>query len=216
MEQKDKRIYYQMGEVAEMLDVNTSLLRFWEKKFDILKPHKNKKGNRMFTPQDVENLKLIYHLVKEKGMTLDGAAKVLKKGREGATRDTELMTRLLTVRSLLEEIREELRDGNPDETTIMVGTPEEVPGTGPTPGLAGEPEAIPEPQPETAAGPAPAAIVPPQETIVPPEITSAPEAASGPEPVPAFAPEPEPIPGLPSEPEPGPAPRRRIVEQTLF
>ena len=61
---KKNKIYYSIGEVAEMFDVNTSLIRFWEKKFDIIKPNKNKKGNRMFTPKDVDNLKLIYHLVK--------------------------------------------------------------------------------------------------------------------------------------------------------
>ena len=73
-ERKSRKIYYTMGEVSEMFDVNPSLIRFWEQKFDILKPDKNKKGNRLFTPKDVENLKLIYHLVKENGMTLGGQA----------------------------------------------------------------------------------------------------------------------------------------------
>ena len=68
-----KKLFYSMGEVSEMFDVNPSLIRHWESKFEVLKPQKNKKGNRMFTPEDVENLKLIYHLVKERGMTLDGA-----------------------------------------------------------------------------------------------------------------------------------------------
>lgn len=67
-----------------MFDVNPSLIRFWEQKFDILKPDKNKKGNRLFTPKDVENLKLIYHLVKENGMTLAGAAKRLRQNRRGS------------------------------------------------------------------------------------------------------------------------------------
>lgn len=71
-----KKLFYSMGEVSEMFDVNASLIRFWETKFDILRPQKNKKGNRLFSPADVENLKLIYHLVKERGMTLDGAAVV--------------------------------------------------------------------------------------------------------------------------------------------
>ena len=83
MERKNRKIYYTMGEVSEMFDVNPSLIRFWEQKFDILKPDKNKKGNRLFTPKDVENLKLIYHLVKENGMTLAGAAKRLQDNREG-------------------------------------------------------------------------------------------------------------------------------------
>ena len=68
-----EKLYYTIGEVAKMFDVNTSLIRYWEKEFDIIKPYKNKKGNRMFTPEDIENFHLIYHLVKEKGMTLKGA-----------------------------------------------------------------------------------------------------------------------------------------------
>lgn len=76
-----KKLFYSMGEVSEMFDVNASLIRFWETKFDILRPQKNKKGNRLFSPADVENLKLIYHLVKERGMTLDGAARCLKQNK---------------------------------------------------------------------------------------------------------------------------------------
>ena len=72
-----------MGEVSEMFDVKPSLLRFWEGEFDILKPKRNKKGNRLFTPADVENLKLIYHLVKERGMTLEGAKRAMKRNRRG-------------------------------------------------------------------------------------------------------------------------------------
>ena len=73
----DKR-YYKIGEVAKAFNVNTSLIRFWENEFEVLKPKKNKKGNRLFTPEDLENLKMIYFLVKEKGFTLDGAKKKLK------------------------------------------------------------------------------------------------------------------------------------------
>ena len=108
------KIYYSMGEVAEMFDVNQSLIRYWESKFDILKPHKNKKGNRMFTPQDVDSLKLIYHLVKEKGMTLAGAQKRLKENKEGLKRDLEVVDRLLAIRSMLHEIRQELKMGGSD------------------------------------------------------------------------------------------------------
>ncbi len=72
-ERKIEKVYYTIGEVAEMFDVNTSLIRFWEKEFDIIKPKKNKKGNRLFTKQDIDNLHIIYHLVKERGMTLKGA-----------------------------------------------------------------------------------------------------------------------------------------------
>ena len=74
----DKR-YYKIGEVAKAFDVNTSLIRFWENEFEILKPKKNKKGNRLFTPEDLENLKMIYFLVKEKGFTLEGAKNKLKE-----------------------------------------------------------------------------------------------------------------------------------------
>lgn len=76
------KLYYSIGEVAEMFDVNTSLIRFWEKEFDVLKPKKNNKGNRLFTPEDLTNLKVIYNLVKEQGLTLDGAKKYLKENRK--------------------------------------------------------------------------------------------------------------------------------------
>lgn len=103
-----------MGEVCEMFDVNPSLIRFWESKFSILKPHKNKKGNRLFTPEDVDNLNLIYHLVKEKGMTLAGAQKRIRDNKEGEKRDMEIVDRLMKIRSLLMEIRQELKEGRSD------------------------------------------------------------------------------------------------------
>lgn len=71
---KKGKIYYSMGEVAEMFDVNPSLLRYWEQEFDILKPHRNKKGNRLFTPKDVDNIRIIYHLLKERKMKIEVAA----------------------------------------------------------------------------------------------------------------------------------------------
>lgn len=110
-----KKMFYSMGEVSEMFDVNPSLIRHWESKFDCLRPHKNKKGNRMFSPSDVEKLKQIYHLVKERGMTLEGANKAMKGSRGGVSRDTELLERLQRIRAALEEVREELRDGSQDE-----------------------------------------------------------------------------------------------------
>lgn len=111
---KNTKIYYTMGEVSEMFDVKPSLIRFWEQKFDILKPQKNKKGNRLFTPADIENLKLIYHLVKEKGMTLAGAQKRIKDNKNGLQRDIEVIDRLLSIKSVLMEIREELKAGSND------------------------------------------------------------------------------------------------------
>lgn len=114
-----KKMFYSMGEVAEMFDVKPSLLRHWEAKFDILRPHKNKKGNRMFTPEDVENLKLIYHLVKERGMTLAGAAQYLKNGiTDTMRRDMELLDRLQKIRAELVEVREQLKD-TPDGYTVV-------------------------------------------------------------------------------------------------
>jgi len=76
------KLFYSIGEVAEMFDVNTSLIRFWEKEFDIIKPKKNKKGNRLFTADDIDNFKVIYNLVKEQGLTLEGAKKYLKENRK--------------------------------------------------------------------------------------------------------------------------------------
>ena len=72
------KLYYTIGEVAEMFNVNTSLIRFWEKEFTIIQPKKNKKGNRLFTPKDVVNFNKIYNLVKEQGFTLEGAKNALK------------------------------------------------------------------------------------------------------------------------------------------
>ena len=116
------KIYYSMGEVAEMFDVNQSLIRHWESKFDCLRPHKNKRGNRMFSEEDVEKLKQIYHLVKERGMTLEGARKVMRgaSGKELA-RETELLERLQRIRSALVEVREELKAGDDEQIVGSVG-----------------------------------------------------------------------------------------------
>ncbi|WP_088653310.1 MerR family transcriptional regulator [Geofilum rhodophaeum] len=107
-EPKIEKLYYTIGEVAKMFNVNTSLIRFWEKEFDIIKPHKNKKGNRLFTPQDVENFHLIYHLVKEKGMTLKGADKKLKENKEDTLENFEIVKRLQDIRATLLEIKDGL------------------------------------------------------------------------------------------------------------
>ena len=106
-EEPDK-MYYSIGEVAEMLEVNTSLVRFWEKEFDILKPKKNKKGNRLFTPKDLQNLKLIYHLVKERGFTLEGAKKKLRQNKDDTAKNAEVVERLKTIRQALMDIKREL------------------------------------------------------------------------------------------------------------
>lgn len=103
-----EKIYYPIGEVAEMFNVNTSLIRFWEKEFDIIKPKKNKKGNRLFTKEDVDNFHIIYHLVKEKGMTLKGAQKKMKENREDTQNNFEVIQSLTSIKELLLEIRDEL------------------------------------------------------------------------------------------------------------
>ena len=91
-----------------MFEVNVSLLRFWEKEFNILKPKKNKKGNRMFTSKDLDNLKIIYHLVKERGYTLEGAKKKLKENKEDTINNIEIVNRLKDIRQFLVELKEQL------------------------------------------------------------------------------------------------------------
>ena len=100
--------YYGIGEVAKAFNVNTSLIRFWEKEFDILKPKKNAKGNRKFTPEDINNLKLIYHLVKERGFTLEGAKIYLKEKKSKAFSKFEIIQKLENVKAELIKIKEHL------------------------------------------------------------------------------------------------------------
>jgi DNA-binding transcriptional MerR regulator len=100
----DKR-YYSIGEVAKAFDVNASLIRFWDSEFDILKPKKNAKGNRMFTPEDVKNLQLIYHLVKERGFTLEGARTHLKEGQKKTLDKFDIITKLEGIKSELTAIK---------------------------------------------------------------------------------------------------------------
>jgi DNA-binding transcriptional MerR regulator len=103
----DKR-YYSIGEVAKAFDVNASLIRFWDSEFDILKPKKNAKGNRMFTPEDVRNLQLIYHLVKERGFTLEGARTHLKEGQKKTLDKFDIISKLETIKVQLTNIKNEL------------------------------------------------------------------------------------------------------------
>jgi DNA-binding transcriptional MerR regulator len=107
-EKKVEKLYYSIGEVAEMFQVKPSLIRFWEKEFDIIKPKKNKKGNRFFTVQDIDNFRLIFHLVKEKGLTLQGARKKLKENKDDTTNNFEVIKTLSEIKSLLLEIKESL------------------------------------------------------------------------------------------------------------
>ena len=113
MPYKDKKVeklFYTIGEVAEMFNVNTSLIRFWEREFDIIKPKKNKKGNRLFTKEDIDNFHIIYHLVKERGMTLRGAQKKLKENRDDTVNNLEVIKSLNSIKKMLLDIREEMND----------------------------------------------------------------------------------------------------------
>jgi len=107
-QQKPAKLFYSIGEVASMFDVNTSLIRFWEKEFDIIKPKKNKKGNRLFTQEDVDNFHVIYNLAKERGYTLDGVKKKLKKNREETFANAEVIASLKNLKKFLIGIREQL------------------------------------------------------------------------------------------------------------
>lgn len=103
-----EKMYYKIGEVAQAFQVNTSLIRFWEKEFDILKPKKNAKGNRLFTQEDLKNIKLIYSLVKENGFTLDGAKQKLKNNPEKIVNNHEIISRLEAVKASLLQIKNHL------------------------------------------------------------------------------------------------------------
>jgi len=107
-ERKIEKLFYAIGEVAEMLDVPVSTVRFWENEFGILKPSKNKKGNRLFMPDDIKNLKIIHHLLKEKGMTLAGAKKQLSAKWEETDYKYEISQSLKNIKGILLEIRDNI------------------------------------------------------------------------------------------------------------
>lgn len=105
----DEKIYYSIGEVADMFNVNASLIRYWESEFTILRPRKNKKGNRLFTPKDIENLKKIYSLVKERGYTLQGAKDALRaKEKLEAASEENLVDKLKGIKRQLLELRDSI------------------------------------------------------------------------------------------------------------
>lgn len=107
IELPEKR-YYKIGEVATAFGVNVSLIRFWEKEFDSIQPKKNSKGNRMFTADDVEQLRVIHHLVKERGFTLEGAKNKMKQKSDDEIRPSEVVVRLQDIRAELVKLREML------------------------------------------------------------------------------------------------------------
>ena len=107
-EKKVEKLFYSIGEVAEMFHVKTSLIRYWEKEFDIIRPKKNKKGNRLFTQADIDNFHLIFHLVKERGMTLKGAKKKIKENKEDTEKNFEVIKTLKELKELMIEVRDQL------------------------------------------------------------------------------------------------------------
>ena len=150
-----EKLFYTMGEVSEMFDVKPSLLRYWEEQFPTLRPKRNKKGNRLYSPQDVEQLKTIYHLVKERGMTIDGAKKALREQRKEGTvaRNAQLMERLQRIRALLLEVREDLKS---DGEELLADELPETPETPAAPAVEKEGKVVvkfDEPAPEPAPEP---------------------------------------------------------------
>jgi DNA-binding transcriptional MerR regulator len=108
IEKKVEKLYYAIGEVAEMLGEPISTIRFWENEFDVLKPMKNKKGNRLFTPSDIKNLKIIHHLLKDEGMTLSGAKKRLSEKWVETDYKYEINESLMKIKTMLLDIKDNI------------------------------------------------------------------------------------------------------------
>ncbi len=110
-----KKMFYTVGELVEMFDVSPALIRYWESQFDVIKPRRNKKGNRLFTPADLENFKIIYNLIRERGLTLKGAKQAMQKGAmvdgSALSRDAQIMERLNNLRAMLVEMRTMMKEG---------------------------------------------------------------------------------------------------------
>jgi DNA-binding transcriptional MerR regulator len=107
-EREISKRYYTIGEVSELFGVNASQIRFYEKEFEVLQPKKNKKGNRLFTPEDIDNLKIIFHLVKEKGFTLQGAKEHLKGNKDSVKDNQKVIDSLERLKQFLLEVKEQL------------------------------------------------------------------------------------------------------------
>ena len=108
-EKEIEKIYYSIGEVAEQFNVAPSLIRFWESEFELIQPKKNRKGNRQFTKEDIENVRTIYHLVKQKGFTLQGAKEMLRNDTQVVKDKMEIYDSLKKIRQFLVEVREKLQ-----------------------------------------------------------------------------------------------------------
>jgi DNA-binding transcriptional MerR regulator len=127
-----EKLFYSMGEVTEMFDVTPALVRYWCEQFDTVRPKRNAKGNRMFTPKDIEQLKLIYHLLKEKRMTIEGAKKAMRRGNlavESVT-DIELLEHLQNLRAMLVEVRDSIGEDVPTPTPETAPKEEIAPAEG--------------------------------------------------------------------------------------
>ncbi|MBP5688725.1 MAG: MerR family transcriptional regulator [Muribaculaceae bacterium] len=96
--------FYKIGDVAEILNIPTSTLRFWEKEFTVIKPKRNTKNIRVYTAKDIETIKMIYYLVKEKGLKLDAAQAMIKRNRDGISKQFEVVERLKQMRAQLIEL----------------------------------------------------------------------------------------------------------------
>ena len=107
-EREIKKLYYTMGEVTTMFGVNASQIRFYEREFDIIQPKKNKKGNRLFTPDDIANLKIIFNLVKDKGYTIHGAREYLRNNKNEARENQRVIDSLQRLKAFLLEVRDSL------------------------------------------------------------------------------------------------------------
>jgi len=104
----DSKLYYSISEVATMFNVNASLIRFWEKEFDIIKPRKNAKGNRLFTQQDIDSIALIHHYVKERRLTLEGTRQKIKENRNDVENNFQVVQSLKNIRAMLLELKENM------------------------------------------------------------------------------------------------------------
>ena len=108
------KLYYSISDVAAMFEVNASLIRFWEKEFDIIKPRKNAKGNRLFTQQDIDDIALVHHYVKERRLTLEGARQKIRENRDDAEHNLKIVQSLKNIRAMLMELKD-----NMDESSVM-------------------------------------------------------------------------------------------------
>lgn len=104
-----KKVYYSIGEVAKMFAVSTSLLRYWEREFTIIKPKKNSRGNRLYTESDIEKIHLVFHLIKERGYKIDGAKELLKNKGDASQKKFEIISRLKKIRSFIDELNQSIK-----------------------------------------------------------------------------------------------------------